>query len=190
LGGAVGNTLEITGLGKLKGFPAELDQIVFILVFIALGLIGVSWIVLKIIRPALTDETFGRITLRHPIFAIWNEMPRFVADPNAEIIEDFPTTHPSYVLIDFLSLSLALLFFWIGNSNEGHSLTTGSPFTIGHDFTLVIVAAFFPIVRLVCWYGLGIRPKAKARYTWQPIVMLYVVLALLILPVVILSLKK
>jgi hypothetical protein len=117
-------------------------------------------------------------------------MPRFVTDPNAEVIEDFPTTHPSYVFIDFLSLSLALLFFWLGSSDEGHSLTNGSPFTIGRDFTLVVVAALFPILRLVCWYALGIQSKAKARYTWQPVVMLYVVLALLILPGVIISLKK
>ena len=61
---------------------------------------------------------------------------------------EFPSTHPSYVLIDALTIGWALFLLWIGRAGS-------------FDMTVFWVtfgtALFIPLARLAAWYGLGLK---------------------------------
>ncbi|MFL6468805.1 MAG: hypothetical protein ACJ72Z_12675 [Pyrinomonadaceae bacterium] len=91
------------------------------------GPLFVAWVLYDIFRPRIKNEVWGIF------FRV-----RF----------QFCSTHPSYVLIDLLTISFAAFFLWIG-------ITGGFETPV---FWLVLATAVsFPIVRIAAWYLFGLK---------------------------------
>jgi len=86
------------------------------------GPLFVAWVVYDILRPRIKDEIWGKFF---------------------RVKFKFCSTHPSYVLIDFLTIAFASFFLWIG-------LTGGFATPV---FLLMLATSLaFPVLRLLAWY--------------------------------------
>lgn len=84
------------------------------------------WVLIDIFRPRVK----------------WEEWRPFIGG------FEFPSTHPSYVLIDALTIGWALFLHWIGRAGV-------FPMTVFH--VILATAALIPLARLFAWYGLGLK---------------------------------
>jgi len=86
------------------------------------GPLFVTWVLYDILRPRIKDEVWGKFF---------------------RVKFKFCSTHPSYVLIDSLTIAFASFFLWIG-------LAGGFATPV---FWLVLATAVaFPVLRLLAWY--------------------------------------
>ena len=91
------------------------------------GPLFLAWVLYDIFRPRVKEQVWGIF------FAV-----KF----------RFCSTHPSYVLIDLTAIIFAAFFLWIG-------ITGGFETPV---FWLVFATAlFFPAVRVVAWYLIGLK---------------------------------
>ncbi len=91
------------------------------------GPLFMAWVLYDIFRPRVKDQAWGiffRVKFR------------------------FCSTHPSYVLIDVLTIAFAAFFLWIG-------MTAG--FETPVFWLVVATAVFLPMVRLAAWYLFGLK---------------------------------
>jgi hypothetical protein len=61
---------------------------------------------------------------------------------------DFLSTHPSYVLIDLLTIAFAAIYVWIGMSGD---------FEIAIFWIACGTAIAIPVLRITAWYVLGLK---------------------------------
>ncbi len=130
-------------------------------VFFAIGLLVFLWLLATIFRPAVHPTTFI------PVFHAGG-----VYVPNPQMRADylFSSTHPSYVLIDLLSCSLWWFARWAWSEGWQERVYQGT--------ILLVMGMAVPILRLLAWYVLGLRPKGEdvqeeVRNSWKPVALLY-----------------
>lgn len=114
------------------------------------GPVFVAWFLYDIFRPRVKDQAWGiffRVKFR------------------------FCSTHPSYVLIDVLTIAFAAGFLWIG-------VTGGFETQV---FWLVLATAVsFPLVRLFAWYLLGLKVVGVETYdAYKPALWAFGIFAIL-----------
>jgi len=98
------------------------------------GPLFMVWVLYDIFRPRVKDQKWG---IFFPV--------KF----------KFCSTHPSYVLIDALTVAFAAFFVWIGMTG---GLATGVYWYV------FATALFFPAVRLAAWYLFGLKIADAQTY--------------------------
>lgn len=132
---------------------------------IVIGLLALAWLLFRMIRPVEVEDTYTPSLKLGP-----------VAVPNPTIAPmryKFCSTHPSYVLIDLL------LVFGAWMVLDGTPATTGCTllYQWGISRAALPVALLFPLVRLACWYLLGLRLSEQAQVgAWKPVLLVFAVL--------------
>jgi hypothetical protein len=113
------------------------------------GPIFMVWVLYDIFRPRVKDQKWG---IFFPV--------KF----------KFCSTHPSYVLIDALTIAFVTFFLWLG-------MTGGFTTPV---FWLVFAAAIsFPLVRLAAWYALGLKiTDTETYYAHVPAIWAFSIFAL------------
>lgn len=99
-----------------------------------IGPLFLAWVLYDIFRPRIKDEVWG-------IFY--------------KVRFKFCSTHPSYVLIDLLTIAFAGFFLWIG---------IDAGFAKGLFWLVPATAVFFPVARLSAWYLLGLKIVSSETY--------------------------
>lgn len=94
---------------------------------VCVGPLFFAWILYDIFRPRVKDQKWG---IFFPV--------KF----------KFCSTHPSYVLIDVITIAFVTFFVWLG--------IMGGPMSALFWWYLA-TAFFFPIIRLIAWYPLGLK---------------------------------
>jgi hypothetical protein len=119
-----------------------------------LGVIAFGWSVIGILRPRELPQmafhrlivSVGNVNLQLPV----KEAGRYV----------FPTSHPSYALVELTFLGLMFLpayIFGLRPSYIGCELQ----WFYAQAWTFVALGLFFPALRLVAWYVLRLRPSTS-----------------------------
>jgi hypothetical protein len=131
-------------------------------VFFVIGLLLFAWLLATIFRPAVHATRFV------PVF---HSGDVYVANPQMAADYLFASTHPSYVFIDILSCGFWWFVRWLWSEGWEERTFQGT--------ILVLIALAIPILRLLAWYGLRLRPKVDAetaeqlRTSWKPVAILY-----------------
>lgn len=121
-------------------------------VLFVIGLLIFAWLLKTIFRPSVGVKTFA-------------------TESHGNVNFPFSSTHPSYVLIDALSSGFYwfLLMLWYEAWKE----------RVYEGTILVALAMVIPLLRLLAWYVLRLRPQGRehlqeeVRDAWKPVVMLY-----------------
>lgn len=95
--------------------------------FALVGPLFMAWVLYDIFRPRVKDQKWG---IFYPVTF------------------KFCSTHPSYVLIDALTIAFAAFFLWLGMSGG---------FATPVFWMVLATAVFFPLVRLAAWYLFGFK---------------------------------
>ncbi len=153
---------EFLLLFLLVGFIANLAQdieqgtigsdIVYLITTFILGIICLAWIVWSIIKPKITTES-----------GMFSSLKKYA-------ITNFCSTHPSYVFIDaFILLGYALLF------SEFEPTTTLEYYRVISTWAFAIS---IPVLRLFCWYVLGLKyTREQTKGAWKPVMWFYVIIS-------------
>jgi len=91
------------------------------------GPLFMAWVLYDIFRPRVKDQVWGiffRVKFR------------------------FCSTHPSYVLIDLITIVFAAFFLWLGVTGE---------FDITLFWLVLATAITFPVLRVAAWYLLRLK---------------------------------
>lgn len=146
----------------LGGFIANLAQdieqntigsdIVYLITTFILGMFCLVWIVWTIIKPKISNET-----------GMFTSLKRYE-------ITNFCSTHPSYIFIDaFILLGYAMLF------SEFEPTTTLEYYRLISSWAFAIS---IPVLRLFCWYVLGLKySREKTKGAWKPVMWFYVIIS-------------
>lgn len=134
------------------GCPADLDAVSWqTFPLLAVGLYGFYWVFLKRIffAKVIVDETVG------------GPFPFSVL-----------TTHPSYVVIDLITVGFAWIVRYAASSVEVGECVNTHGWLLG-NFAFPL-ACTIPIARLVCWYVLGQRSWQRLQVherdsAWKPV---------------------
>jgi hypothetical protein len=103
---------------------------------------------------------------------IWSTLDRYK-------ISDFPSTHPWYIFID------AILFLWVFALGE---FEDNSVLAIWRYNALFAIAVFIPLLRLVCWYILGLKwPADQCIRAWKPVMWFWIIAGPFVLGIFILG---
>lgn len=131
-------------------------------VFCAIGLFLFAWLLATIFRPAVHSTRFV------PVFHSGGIV---VANPQMGAQYFFASTHPSYVFIDLLSCGFWWFVRWLWSEGWEERLFQGT--------ILLVIALVIPVLRLLAWYVLRLRPavdentKEQLRSSWKPVAVLY-----------------
>jgi hypothetical protein len=98
------------------------------------GPLFLAWVLYDIFRPRVKDQVWG-------IFF--------------KVKFKFCSTHPSYVLIDLLTIAFAAFFLWIGMAGR---------FETAVFWLVLATAVFFPVARLSAWYLIGLKINDAETY--------------------------
>ena len=131
-----------------KSLP--LDKVDY--VFLVIGLLLYFWLVREILRPRINTDSW----------VSFNTASHSGGDYS------FSSTHPSYVFIDVLACGFWWLTRWAWSAGWQERVYQGT--------ILVSLAAVIPALRLLAWYVLRLRPRAKAeevKNSWKPVALLY-----------------
>jgi hypothetical protein len=104
-------------------------------IFFPVGPLLLVWILHDIFRPRIKVES-------------WIRIGTF----------DFCSTHPSYVLIDLLTIAFAGFFVWLGVTAR---------FELAVFRLMLGTAVLIPLARLFAWYALGLKindPEAREAF--------------------------
>jgi len=114
------------------------------------GPLFVTWVLYDIFRPRVKDQIWGiffRVKFR------------------------FCSTHPSYVLIDLITIIFTVLFLVVGRAGE---------FDTGGWWLIPATAVCIPVVRLFAWYVFGFRIQDTETYdAYQPALWVFCIFALI-----------
>lgn len=135
-------------------------------------------------KPEALDWSLGLILMvslgigflsLHPIVfpQVWHqEIAKEVSFSFTGLRYNFFSTHPSYILLDFLLLIPAFMFFWNGQSETLCEFN----FAWGQGWAALFIGLFFPTLRLICWFVLGQKIYAmKVSNVWMGIAWWYIV---------------
>jgi hypothetical protein len=132
-------------------------------VFFVIGLLIYAWLLVTILRPRVHTTRFVPV-FRAGGVAVWNE--QMAADYL------FSSTHPSYIFVDILACGFWWFVRWLWSEGWQERAFQGT--------ILILLAAFIPVIRLLAWYVLRLRPprdeRTEVRTSWKPVVWLYAVL--------------
>lgn len=98
------------------------------------GPLFLTWVLFDIFRPRVKDQAWG-------IFFV--------------VKFRFCSTHPSYVLIDVITIAFAAFFLWVGMAGGFETPVFWLAFA---------TALFFPAARITAWYGLGLKIQDTETY--------------------------
>jgi hypothetical protein len=121
-------------------------------VFFVVGLLLYFWLLREILRPRVKRDSWISFKTGATSGGDYN----------------FTSTHPSYVFIDVLALSLWWFARWLWSVGWQERVYQGT--------ILVSLAATIPALRLLAWYVLRLRPHAdedEVRSAWKPVALLY-----------------
>jgi hypothetical protein len=130
-------------------------------IFIALGALLIVWVLATIFRPGLHATRFV------PVF---HSGGLYVANPDMGADYLFSSTHPSYIFIDLLVVG----FYWFVRLLWASYWTERA-----YQGTIMLgLALAIPILRLLAWYVLRLRPRGEkiseeVRSSWKPVAMVY-----------------
>jgi len=130
-------------------------------IFIALGALLIVWVLATIFRPAVHATRFV------PVF---HSGGLYVANPEMAADYLFSSTHPSYIFIDLLVVG----FYWFVRS-----LWASYWQERAYQGTIMLgLALAIPVLRLLAWYVLRLRPRGENTRTevgssWKPVAMVY-----------------
>jgi hypothetical protein len=136
--------------------------------YVAVGLLCAAWVVWRTAWPKVVQESW------RPTFGLTSA----VIKPASY---DFPTTHPSYALVELL-----FLLPWLTSFGLTADLTTSFGCVALRDWIFPRVFAgvglCFPVFRLISWYALGrqIAPSQRVG-SWRPVATFFLIVAPLLL---------
>jgi hypothetical protein len=136
---AVWNTLRPGTFGEmsLRGIGNWL--------WFGLGFALLGWVLYEILRPRVKRD--------------WWVSLKTGATSGGEY--SFLSTHPSYVFVDLIIVTVTGFLFWVSRSNG--FMTDNLPI-------MFAVSLIFPCLRLFSWYGLGLRVRgAETKGAWKPV---------------------
>jgi hypothetical protein len=172
LGGAVLKNIILTrGGGGCPGVPGSLAW--GDLGYLAVGLACAAWLVWRILWPAMVKEIWrpalkaGGVVAPNPVI------------PTASYI--FPSTHPSYVLVELFFLSWWLYEWHLSDDTLAYF---GCVNLLGWALprALSVVGLFFPALRLFSWFILGRKISKEDRAgAWKPVAYFYAIVGPIIL---------
>ena len=115
-----------------------------------LGLLLFAWSLREILRPRVKRDSWTSVS---------------GADSGGSY--SVCTTHPSYVLVDLVTVAVTAFFLWAGLAYDVNARTFAVMFAL---------AVLFPALRLFAWYVLGLRieDKDETEQAWKPAAMLAV----------------
>lgn len=155
LGGALADFVRAWALDRCSAEPDRVDGSTW--VALALGLFAAGWIAGRIFWPRIISGIFV------PTFVVGGAFVRSRAGAAAYGV---PSNHPSYVIVDGVILTLALLLFLIGR--EPYGCTFAWEYWRGTCALALAVAV--PLARLIAWFPLGLKVKgAKPGDAWGPV---------------------
>ena len=141
----------------ILGCPPDLGYALglFQIVVGILGLVAFGWSVIGILRPReLPQMAFHRL-----IVSVGNVNLQIPTKEAGAYL--FPTSHPSYALVELTFLGMLFLpayIFGLRPSYVGCELQ----WFYAQAWTFVALGLFFPGLRLLAWYGLRLRPPTSA----------------------------
>jgi hypothetical protein len=119
-----------------------------------LGVVAFGWSVIGILRPReLPQMAFHRL-----IVSVGNVNLQIPAKEAGRYV--FPTSHPSYALVELTFLGLMFLPAYIFGL-RGTYIGCELQWFYAQAWTFVARGLFFPALRLVAWYLLRLRPRTS-----------------------------
>jgi hypothetical protein len=117
--------------------------------FALVGPLLVTWVMWEILRPRVKVERWI------PYIGTF----------------DFCSTHPSYVLVDLLTIAFAGCFLWIGKSGD---------FEMPTFWMMLGISIFFPVARLIAWYVLGLKiVDRESDYAYKPALWVFAIFSVI-----------
>lgn len=125
-------------------------------VFFVIGLLLFFWLLREILRPRVKlDSWFSFKT---------------ASSSGGEY--QFSSTHPSYIFVDAMAVGFWWFARWLWSVGWQERAFQGT--------ILIVLAAIIPVVRLLSWYVLRLRPKdnndevpEEVRSAWKPVALLF-----------------
>ncbi len=138
-------------------------------IFMMLAVCLLGWLMYGMVFPKVVQSSIrarlkvGSLIMPNPVL------------PPAEYL--FIRSHPFYVAIDLITIGIAI-FLWYMTPWERDPRWT---FEQARAKGMLLMALFFPLFRLVCWYLFRRQPKehenlqyqAVIKNIWKPIAMFY-----------------
>jgi hypothetical protein len=141
--------------------------------YLAVGLLCAAWVVWRAAWPKVVPESW------RPILELKSLV---MTNPLIKAAHyEFPTTHPSYALVEVL-----FLLPWLTSFGLTADITTSFGCVALRDWIFprlfAGVGLCFPVFRLLSWYALGrrIEPSQRAGI-WRPVAYFYLIVAPLLL---------
>ncbi|HJQ60072.1 MAG TPA: hypothetical protein VJ890_24415 [Vineibacter sp.] len=110
----------------------------------AVGLVGLIWLLASVLRPRISKVTWT------PTFSTDNAV---AWNPAASVDYALCSTHPSYMLVDLFATGVGYLIYWLRKTEWQERWIDG--------LISLALGLIGPVVRLVAWYMLGLRPTVK-----------------------------
>lgn len=120
-------------------------------VWFLLGFALLAWMLREIFKPRVKGDVWRPTNVGLPGLNTFGEA-RY----------SFCSTHPSYVFLDFVAVAVNAFFVWYAAS--GH-------YAAKHLYIMLAVSLIIPALRLLAWYGLGLRieDQRESRRAWKPV---------------------
>jgi hypothetical protein len=100
---------------------------------------------------------------------------------------EFPSTHPSYIFADLVTILFGVFFYWVGN-NKPTAETCAFEYNYLFGHFALWLSLFFPVIRLIFWYVLKKKlSKEDSQKAWLPLIYFWSVILAIVVPALILS---
>lgn len=133
--------------------------------YLIVGLLAAGWVIWRIVKPAVVLESW-RPTLHIGSFIMTNPAIKTA-------YYEFPSTHPSYVLVEILAIAPWLFECAVVNDTLAYfGCAAFDNWAV--PWAMAGVGLPFPVLRLVSWYVLRRQLDENARVkAWKPVGWVY-----------------